>query len=241
MFGNMSLIDFFLASPTMIVLLVCSIVTVGFAVERLLYFQSSGGDARRFMTELGNRLKNGNARAVLDFCGTHKTPLARVMTQGVMNFKRGREEVNQRLNTAIEMEMVEMERNLGVLGTMSNIAPLLGLFGTVIGIIRAFADIARTGSGGGSVVAMGVSEALMTTAAGIVVAVIATVFFNIFVRKIRTRTAELEDARETFLALWSQSRAKAQPRSVAPLPSATPESAAAAQPAVERQPVAVGV
>ena len=92
-----------------------------------------------------------------------------------------------------------MERNIGVLGTMSNIAPLLGLFGTVVGIIRAFADIARTGSGGGAVVAMGVSEALMTTAAGIIVAVIATVAFNFFVRRIRTRTAHLEDARESFL------------------------------------------
>jgi len=95
-----------------------------------------------------------------------------------------------------------------VLGTMSNIAPLLGLFGTVVGIIRAFADIARTGSGGGAVVAMGVSEALMTTAAGIIVAVIATVFFNFFVRRIRTRTAHLEDARESFFSIWGQAQQK---------------------------------
>jgi biopolymer transport protein ExbB/TolQ len=100
--------------------------------------------------------------------------------------------------TAVELEQVEMERFLNILGTMSNIAPLLGLFGTVIGIIRAFAAIARTGSGGSAVVAMGVAEALMTTAAGIIVAVIATVFYNIFVRMIRSRIAKLEDAREEF-------------------------------------------
>ena len=120
-----------------------------------------------------------------------------------MQLNRSRDELQQRLDTAIDLEQVEMERNLGVLGTMSNIAPLLGLFGTVVGIIRAFADIARTGSGGGAVVAMGVSEALMTTAAGIIVAVIATVAFNFFVRRIRTRTAHLEDARESFFTLWN--------------------------------------
>jgi len=231
----MSLFDFLMASPTMVVLLACSIITVGFAVERVMYFMTSAGDARRFMTEFGNRIKTGNARAVLDFCGKHNTPLARVMSQGVMNMNRSREELNQRLNTAIEMEMVEMERNLSVLGTMSNIAPLLGLFGTVVGIIRAFADIARTGSGGGSVVAMGVSEALMTTAAGIIVAVIATVFFNIFVRKIRTRTAQLEDAREAFFTMWSQMRKKTQ---------RSPQSARqqSTQTVVEdRQPVTAGV
>jgi biopolymer transport protein ExbB/TolQ len=110
------------------------------------------------------------------------------------------------METAIEVEQVEMERNLSVLGTMSNIAPLLGLFGTVIGIIRAFADIATAGAGGSAVVAMGVSEALMTTAAGIVVAVIATIFFNVFVRRIRTRTVELEDAREEFFNLLNTTK-----------------------------------
>lgn len=204
MFGEMSLIDFFLASPTMLVLAVCSIITVGFTLERMAYFMTTGSDSRRFMGELSARLKNGNPQAGLDYCNQQKTPVARVMAQGMAHINRSRDELQQRLDTAIDLETVEMERNLGVLGTMSNIAPLLGLFGTVVGIIRAFADIARTGSGGGAVVAMGVSEALMTTAAGIVVAVIATVAFNFFVRRIRTRTAHLEDAREAFFSIWHQ-------------------------------------
>jgi len=115
---------------------------------------------------------------------------------------------------------------------MSNIAPLLGLFGTVIGIIRAFADIARTGAGGSAVVAMGVSEALLTTAAGIVVAVIATVFFNLFVRRIRTRIIELEDVREEFFLITSRPVAREE----------RPAARAAVRPAAvaeEREPVAV--
>ena len=204
MFGEMSLINFFLASPTMVVLAVCSIITVGFTIERVLYFSSTRTNAKKFMGELASRFKKGNPQAALDYCSQQKTPVARVMAQGITHMNRSRDELQQRLDTAIDLESVEMERNIGVLGTMSNIAPLLGLFGTVVGIIRAFAAIARTGSGGGAVVAMGVSEALMTTAAGIVVAVIATVAFNYFVRQIRTRTAHLEDARESFFTIWSQ-------------------------------------
>jgi len=217
MFGDMSLIKVFQSSPTMVVLLVCSIVTVAFAVERLMYFMSSQADARRFMNDLAAQMKAGNPRAALELCQRTSKPIGRVMAQAVASLNRPREEQVQRIDTAIELEQVEMERNIGVLGTMANIAPLLGLFGTVVGIIRAFADIARTGSGGGAVVAMGVSEALLTTAAGIIVAVIATVFFNVFVRRIRSRVAQLEDARETWLALVSQAqrRRQAQPQAQA--------------------------
>jgi len=232
MFGEMSLIGLFLASPTMIVLAICSIITVGYTVERLLYFQTTRSDSRRFMNELSNQMKSGNPRNALDFCNRSKSPVARVMAQGIMHVGRTRDELQQRLDTAIDLETVEMERHLGVLGTMSNIAPLLGLFGTVVGIIRAFADIARTGSGGGAVVAMGVSEALLTTAAGIVVAVIATVAFNFFVRQIRTRTAQLEDAREAYFTIWHQFNKRArQATGAAPAPGARP----AAQPKSARQ------
>ncbi len=208
MFGDLSLIGFFMASPTMIVLALCSIITVGFAIERVLYFTGTRHNTKTFMAEVSQKLKAGDARGALEFCQASKSPVGRIMAQGISHFGRSRDELAQRLDTAIDLETVEMERNLGVLGTMSNIAPLLGLFGTVVGIIRAFADIARTGSGGGAVVAMGVSEALMTTAAGIVVAVIATVFFNFFVRRIRTRTAHLEDARESFFSIWGQVQQK---------------------------------
>lgn len=211
MFGEMSILDLFLASPTMVVLLICSIVTVGFALERLFYFRSSSMNAEKFMDGLKRKLRSGDTSSAAHYCEDGKGAIARVMKEGVANLRRGQAELAQRMSTAIEVEQVEMERNLSVLGTMSNIAPLLGLFGTVIGIIRAFADIARTGSGGSSVVAMGVSEALMTTAAGIVVAVIATVFFNFFVRKIRTRTVALEDAREEFFSIVSELGAAPKP------------------------------
>jgi biopolymer transport protein TolQ len=90
----------------------------------------------------------------------------------------------ERLHIALSEQRLQMERNLGFLGTMGNTAPLLGLLGTVWGIMRAFHDMARTGSAGPSVVAAGVAEALFTTAAGLVVAVPAVMIYNHFVRRV---------------------------------------------------------
>ncbi len=205
---GMSPVELLKTSPTMVVLLVCSIVTVGYAVERGLYFLRTRSDTAGFMRELAKRLQQGDPRAAAQWCHQQKGAAPRVVSQVLDYLDLPKSELMQRFNTAIELEQVEMERNLSVLGTMSNIAPLLGLLGTVIGIIRAFADIARTGAGGSAVVAMGVSEALLTTAAGIIVAVIATVCFNLFVRRIRTRIVELEDAREAFFGLLARVQAK---------------------------------
>ncbi len=212
---GMSLTELFLASPTMVVLLACSVITVGFAVERALYFLKTKGNAPKFLKELKAQLKGKDLKSAVQWCNQQKGAAPRVVSQCLPYLHLKQSELMGRFNTAIEMEQVEMERNLSVLGTMSNIAPLLGLFGTVIGIIRAFADIARTGAGGSAVVAMGVSEALLTTAAGIVVAVIATVCFNIYVRRIRTRIIELEDVREEFFNIVRPALGKSQ-KSAAP-------------------------
>lgn len=231
---GMSLVELFLASPTMIVLLVCSVITVGFAVERALYFIKTRADAPRFLKELGSQLKSTDLKSVHQWCQKQKGAAPRVVSQCLPFLSIEPNDLKQRFNTAIEMEQVEMERNLSVLGTMSNIAPLLGLFGTVIGIIRAFADIARTGAGGSAVVAMGVSEALLTTAAGIVVAVIATVCFNLYVRRIRTRVIELEDVREEFfnivrVTIWNRQQSAAPQKAVPSAEKIFEEAAEATQ------------
>jgi biopolymer transport protein ExbB/TolQ len=89
---------------------------------------------------------------------------------------------------------MKLERYLSILGTLGNIAPFIGLFGTVVGIIRAFRDLAVSGSGGPSVVAAGISEALITTAAGLVVAIPAVIAYNYFLRRVGTVMTEIEAA-----------------------------------------------
>jgi biopolymer transport protein ExbB len=227
-------------SPTMVVLLICSVITVGFAVERALYFIKTRGNAPKFLKDLKKQLQGNDLKSALKWCQEQKGAAPRVVSQCLPQLHINVSELKQRFNTAIEMEQVEMERNLSVLGTMSNIAPLLGLFGTVIGIIRAFADIARTGAGGSAVVAMGVSEALLTTAAGIVVAVIATICFNLYVRRIRTRVIELEDVREEFFNIVRVMTANRQSAAAAKTSTQSAETIYEAASEVTQEPVTAG-
>jgi len=182
----------------MIVLLLCSVVVVTFALERWWYFLKSNTSSGEFRTAMRKHLSRNQIGEFSNYCKNGKGTLNHVIGVALENVSTKREEVDQLLDIEMEKQQVIMEKNLVVLGTLANIAPLLGLFGTVVGIIRAFKDIAVTGSGGSSVIAMGVSEALLTTAAGIIVAVIATIFYNAFMRKIRVRNIEVEDARNYF-------------------------------------------
>ena len=111
------------------------------------------------------------------------------------------------LQIALSEQRLKLDRNLGVLGTMGNTAPLIGLLGTVWGIMRAFHDMARTGSAGPSVVAAGVAEALFTTAAGLMVAVPAVMLYNHFVRRITVLLTVAENhARVLRIALAEAGR-----------------------------------
>jgi biopolymer transport protein ExbB/TolQ len=118
------------------------------------------------------------------------------------------------MHIALSEQRLQLERNLGVLGTMGNTAPLIGLLGTVWGIMRAFHDMASTGSAGPSVVAAGVAEALFTTAAALVVAVPSVMLYNQFVRRIAVMLTQAENlARSLRLELEATPAAEAARRS----------------------------
>jgi biopolymer transport protein TolQ len=104
----------------------------------------------------------------------------------------------EKLHIVMSEQRMALERNLGFLGTMGNTAPLIGLLGTVWGIMRAFHDMARTGSAGPSVVAAGVAEALFTTAAGLLVAVPAVILYNQFVRRVGVMLTVAENNARTI-------------------------------------------
>lgn len=210
--GNIAILDLLKTSLAMDVLILMSIVTVAVAIERWWFFKRTGIDTGRLTGTLRQHLRKGNGSAALETLSRERAPVARVAETLLQNTSLPREEFEKAVNGRIESETVNMERNLIVLGTMSNIAPLMGLFGTVVGIIRSFRDIAVTGSGGSSVIAMGVSEALLTTAVGIVIAVIATVFYNTLIRRIRVRVNQMEEVRQELTALL------VRPRTQAPAP-----------------------
>src|SRR5436190_3339382 len=183
MFENFDWIGAMRTSPVMVIILLCSVLTLGFAIERVIYFWNRRGNPDGVLASALVALRSGNNEEAARVCSKEAHPLGAVAADVIRAMDENPESAEERMHIALSEQRLQMERNLGFLGTMGNTAPLLGLLGTVWGIMRAFHDMARTGSAGPSVVAAGVAEALFTTAAGLLVAVPAVMIYNQFVRR----------------------------------------------------------
>jgi biopolymer transport protein ExbB len=181
-------------SPSFIILFLCSLVVITFILERWLYFRRTRIDAEQFIHTLHKTIRDGGTKAALEYCQSVQAPLAVVVRMGLKNSSLGAKSVTELMEATALEEKMKLERFLSVLGTLGNIAPFIGLLGTVVGIIRAFHDLAVSGSGGPSVVSAGIAEALITTAAGLVVAIPAVIAYNYFLRRVGTTMAEIEAA-----------------------------------------------
>ncbi|HKW51498.1 MAG TPA: MotA/TolQ/ExbB proton channel family protein [Candidatus Eisenbacteria bacterium] len=183
MFENFDWIGAMRTSPVMVIILFCSVLTLGFAIERIIYFWNRRGNPDGVLASALVALRSGNTEEAARVCSKEPHPVGAVAADVIRAMDENPEAAEERMHIALSEQRLQMERNLGFLGTMGNTAPLLGLLGTVWGIMRAFHDMARTGSAGPSVVAAGVAEALFTTAAGLLVAVPAVMIYNHFVRR----------------------------------------------------------
>jgi biopolymer transport protein ExbB len=183
MFENFDWIQAMRTSPVMIVILVCSVLTLGFAIERALYFWKRRGNPDNMMATAVMALRSGNREEAIRVCANNTHPAGPVSAEMLRSMGESTDVIEEKHMIAMSEQRLQLERNLSFLGTMGNTAPLIGLLGTVWGIMRAFHDMARTGSAGPSVVAAGVAEALFTTAAGLLVAVPAVIVYNNFVRR----------------------------------------------------------
>src|SRR5262249_39699643 len=192
----------------------CSVLTLGFALERAIYFWKRRGDPDATLATALASVRDGDLRGASRACSTTPHPMGPVASQVLAHADLPADDVEERLQIALSEQKLLLERNLGVLGTMGNTAPLIGLLGTVWGIMRAFHDMASTGSAGPSVVAAGVAEALFTTAAGLLVAVPAVMLYNHFVRRIAVMLTVAENnARNLRLAVQAErSSSSSNPR-----------------------------
>ena len=189
-------------SPVMVVILLCSVVTFGFAIERALYFWKRRGNGDRILAEALERVRGGDLKQAAFTCNLTPHPFGRVAAEVLRCATLEPEVQEERLQIALSEQRMLLERHLSWIGTMGNTAPLIGLLGTVWGIMRAFHDMASTGSAGPSVVAAGVAEALFTTAAGLLVAVPAVMLYNQFVRRMGVLMTDAENqARRLRMAL----------------------------------------
>jgi len=177
--------------PAMFGLLACSIVAVAIVIERLFFFAAQHGDSKELLRQIGARIAVDDIPGAIKVCRANKGMLPKILEFGLLRGNKNRADITDALSIALMEHLNSLERNLGVIGTIAVIAPFVGLFGTVLGIIRAFQDIALKGNSTPAVVAAGVSEALITTAAGLFVAVIAVIFFNYFKTRIKAYNQEM--------------------------------------------------
>lgn len=179
-------------SAAMPVLLVLSVVVVAQALERLYVFWISQRLPSNLWYRVRDRVEEGDTSGALSLCrlstGTMEQALERLLSLP--------EPSTERIVEAFQLYRhklnMDLSRRVGLFGTASFIAPLIGLMGTVMGIMRAFHDLAAAGAGGPAVVAAGISEALVTTAAGIGVAVMSAVFYNYFTLAARAKLSEAD-------------------------------------------------
>ena len=168
------------------ILLVLSVVAIAIVIERLLFFSSQHSDSKGLLRALGQKIAANDLNGAIKVCQQNKGMLPKILEFGLKRGEKNRADITDALSIALMEHLNSLERNLAIIGTIAVIAPFVGLFGTVLGIIRAFQDIALKGNSTPAVVAAGVSEALITTAAGLFVAVVAVIFFNYFKSRIKT-------------------------------------------------------
>ena len=165
-------------------IILCSILAMAIIVERLWALRVNKISPRNLISQVWGWVKNGklDGKKVKEL--RDSSPLGRVLATGLINAKHGRDIMKEAIVDTATHEIHEMGRFLNLLGSIAAVAPLLGLLGTVIGMIKVFNAIVLEGAGNAAVLAGGISEALYTTAAGLVVAIPALFFHRFFSRRI---------------------------------------------------------
>jgi biopolymer transport protein ExbB len=180
-------------------LVLLSILSVAIMVERGI---AMSGRWRAFDSDgdkLGRAMAEGDIKAARALLGEPASPEVRVALIGLDQLPHGTTRAVEAMASARSRERLAMEKHLGILGTLGNNAPFIGLFGTVLGIIKAFADLSRNQGGGAAVVMAGIAEALVATAVGLLVALPAVVAFNIFQGRIRRTMGRVDAVAHTIL------------------------------------------
>jgi len=206
------------AKTVAIILIALSVITIYMFIERLLVFSRAKTKSREVAPKLAELLKNGNLKDALalsskrEYKGSH---LARVTAAGIQAIIEGKEaklSMEEQLETASRggeraktLFNQELRRGLSVLATIATSSPFIGLFGTIFGIINAFRGMQLTGSGGIGAVAGGIAEALVTTAVGIGVAVLALWVFSMLNSKIEIFDAEMDNTNSQVVDFFLKS------------------------------------
>jgi len=189
-------------------LLFFSLLALTFIIERFIVFTKAKINVNEFLTRIRKALLvNRNVKEAIKVCEQYRGPVASVMKAGLLRYGHSRDDIEKTIENAALYELDRLERRMGVLATTANVAPMLGFLGTVTGMIKSFATLAAEGLTNPGAVAAGISEALITTATGLIIAIPAQLAFNWYNTKITRFVRDIETATnmlmETFIEMGS--------------------------------------
>jgi biopolymer transport protein ExbB/TolQ len=189
-------------------LILASVVSIGVMIERWLVFRKNKGDLSALMDGLAASLENHDIPGAVALAENSHRVEGRVALAGLKNYQKGAPAVEEVMVSHWLREKLEHEKYLIILGTLGNNAPFVGLFGTVLGVIKAFNDLGMTGQSGVSVVMAGISSALIATAFGILVAIPAVVANNFFLTRLGEIQTNTDSLSRILLAYLKQEKVK---------------------------------
>lgn len=178
--------------PIMIALLFCSAVSLAIIVERLIFLRHERIIRLEMLMEIEIAIKKNDFTSAIDWSKKVNAPMLKIAEVALINADKPKEDLKAAIEESGRMETTVLEKYLTILQTIAVISPLLGLLGTVTGMIKVFKTIVTEGTGNAAVLAGGISEALLTTAAGLSIAIPTIVFYNLFNKKVENLIVEME-------------------------------------------------
>lgn len=181
---------------TMHLITLCSLFSVTTIIYKLVVFSRVSTNVNEFIARVRSSLLKGNMKAAIQACEEQRSPVASIIKAGLLKYndRAPRQTIEKTMESASIHEVAYLEKYLAVLATVTNIAPLLGFYGTVVGMIMSFDVIAEAGLNNPGLVAKGISVALLTTAWGLIVAFISQPFYNYFSSRVAACIREIETA-----------------------------------------------
>ncbi len=176
----------------MLPIILCSIIAIAIIIERFWTLNPDRIAPRNVLAEVWGKIKHNQLDAAQLRDLRMASPLGQILASGLVNSKAGRSIMTESIEQSASHVIHDLERYLSTLGTIAAITPLLGLLGTVVGMIRVFSEIMVQGTGNANALAGGISEALITTAAGLSVAIPALMFYRMFMRRVESLVIDLE-------------------------------------------------
>ena len=175
------------------------IIGIAISIERLWTLSRAKVNTRKFIAQVKEALSEGGVKQALEVCESTRGPVAAIFHAGLMRSDRGIEHVEKSISNAGSIEMAFLEKGLVWLATIISVAPMLGFTGTVMGMIQAFDSIAAANDISPTIVASGISEALLTTLFGLIVAMIIQFCHNYFVSAINSIIIDMEEKKYDIL------------------------------------------